>query len=144
MSIKNRKAAALAAGALTGALASVVAFGHGDVTPQPIDTTHLPQLGEEWLELNPFEGNADAIELGSSAYNQNCARCHGLGAVSGGIAPDLRELPSDAEGDEWFIYRARNGAIRNGITYMPKFEGILSQEALWSIRAWLVTKAVES
>ncbi|PVV26590.1 MAG: cytochrome c-550 PedF, partial [gamma proteobacterium symbiont of Ctena orbiculata] len=28
-------------------------------------------------------------------------------------------------------------------TYMPKFEGILSQEALWSIRAWLVTLPVE-
>ncbi len=144
MTIINRKTSALAAGALVGALASVVAFGHGDVAPQAVDTSHLPQLGEEWLEANPFEGNEDAIELGSSAYNQNCARCHGLGAVSGGIAPDLRELPADAEGDEWFIYRARNGAIRNGITYMPKFEGILSQEALWSIRAWLVTKSADT
>lgn len=114
-------------------------FGHGDVAPQPIDTSHLPQLGEEWLEKNPYVGNKDAIELGSSAYNQNCARCHGLGAVSGGIAPDLRELPADDEGDEWYIMRARNGAIRNGVTYMPKFEGIMSQEAMWSIRAWLVT-----
>ncbi|MEM9388342.1 MAG: cytochrome c-550 PedF [Pseudomonadota bacterium] len=140
----KRKAAAFTAGAVAVAALTTVAFGHGDVTPQAVDTSHLPQLGEEWLEANPFEGNEAAIELGSSAYNQNCARCHGLGAVSGGIAPDLRELPGDAEGDEWFIYRARNGAIRNGITYMPKFEGILSQEALWSIRAWLVTKAVES
>lgn len=118
---------------------TTAAFGHGDVTPQAIDTSSLPQLGEEWVEKNPYVDNKDAIELGSSAYNQNCARCHGLGAVSGGIAPDLRELPADDEGDEWYMMRARNGAIRNGVTYMPKFEGILSQEALWSIRAWLVT-----
>ena len=118
---------------------STAVFGHGDVAPQPIDTSHLPQLGEEWVEKNPYVGNKDAIELGSSAYNQNCARCHGLGAVSGGIAPDLREIPDDEEGDEWYIMRARNGAIRNGVTYMPKFEGLLSQEAMWSIRAWLVT-----
>jgi len=120
-----------------------VVLGHGDVQPQAVDTSHLPQIGEDWLEKNPYRGNADAIELGSSAYNQNCARCHGLGGMSGGIAPDLRLLPVEDEGDEWYIYRARNGAIRNGVTYMPKFEGILSQEALWAIRAWLETKHVE-
>lgn len=114
-------------------------YAHGDVQPQPVDTTGLEQLGEDWREKNPYSGNDTAIEIGASAYNQNCARCHGLGAVSGGIAPDLRELPDGAEGDEWFVYRVRNGAIRNGVTYMPKFEGILSQEALWAIRAWLET-----
>ena len=118
-------------------------WAHGNVTPQPIDTSKLPQLGEEWLEENPYVGNEAAIELGASAYNQNCARCHGLGAVSGGIAPDLRLLPPDEEGDAWFAMRVQNGAIRNGVTYMPKFAGILSQEALWAIRAWLVTKHVE-
>jgi cytochrome c-550 PedF len=113
------------------------------VAPQPVDTSALPTLGEDWLERNPYEGNEDAVTLGASAYNQNCARCHGLGGVSGGIAPDLRLLPPDAEGDEWFVYRVRNGAIRNNVTYMPSFDGILNQEALWAIRAFLVTKYVE-
>lgn len=121
---------------------------HGDVAPQPVDTKHLPQLGDEWVMENPYKGHDGAIETGSSAYNQNCARCHGLGAVSGGIAPDLRELPDDLEGDEWYVYRVRNGSVRNGITYMPKFAtsdgGPLSQEALWSIRAWLVTLDADS
>lgn len=119
-------------------------YGHGDVQPQPVDIGGLEVLGDEWLETNPYVGNEEAIEIGSSAYNQNCARCHGLGAVSGGIAPDLRELPSDAEGDEWYIMRTRSGAIRNGITYMPAFEDILGQEALWAIRAWLLTIAVDA
>lgn len=118
-------------------------YGHGDVQPQPVDIGGLERF-DEWLETNPYVGNEEAIEIGSSAYNQNCARCHGLGAVSGGIAPDLRELPSDAEGDEWYIMRARNGAIRNGITYMPAFEEILGQEALWAIRAWLLTIAEDA
>ena len=119
---------------------STAALGHGDVQPQAVDTSMLPQLGDEWVQQNPYRGNKDAIEVGASAYNQNCARCHGLGGVSGGIAPDLRMLPPDDEGDAWYIMRSRNGAIRNGVTYMPKFEGILSQEALWAIRAWLETK----
>lgn len=131
---------ACAATIVGGLLSAAVVWAHGDVSPQQIDTSHLPQLGEAWQERNPYEGNADAIALGASAYNQNCARCHGLDAISGGIAPDLRLLPPDADGDEWYAYRVRNGAVRNGVTYMPVFEGILTQEALWSIRAWLVTK----
>ncbi|MES9846990.1 MAG: cytochrome c-550 PedF [Candidatus Thiodiazotropha sp.] len=130
-------------GLILSAIIAGKALAHGDVAPQAVDTKHLPPLGEDWLEVNPYRDNADAVKTGASAYNQNCARCHGLGAVSGGIAPDLRLLPPEDEGDEWFMYRARNGAVRNGITYMPKFEGILSQEALWSIRAWLVTLPVE-
>jgi cytochrome c-550 PedF len=117
------------------------AFAHGDVTPQAVDTTGLEKLGAEWRESNPYRGNERAIEIGKSAFNQNCARCHGLGAISGGIAPDLRYLEPGDAGDEWFKERVRNGAIRNGITYMPKFDDALGQEALWTIRAWLETVA---
>ncbi|HSD61415.1 MAG TPA: cytochrome c-550 PedF [Burkholderiales bacterium] len=127
-------AAAILLTSLTGA-----ALPHGDVTPQAVDTTGLPNLGEAWKTANPYSGNALAVKIGSSAYNQNCARCHGLEAISGGIAPDLRFLPAGTEGDEIFVMRVRNGAVRDGRVYMPKFEGILSQEALWTIRAWLET-----
>lgn len=124
-----------------------LSFAHGDVAPQPVDIGGLEKLGEEWVERNPYTGNEEAIKIGESAYNQNCARCHGLGAVSGGIAPDLRYIPADADGDEWYVYRVREGAIRNGITYMPKFAetdgGPLQQEALWAIRAWLETVYTE-
>lgn len=115
------------------------AFAHGDAAPQPVDVSNLPALGEEWLESNPYRGHEEAIKVGRSAYTSNCARCHGLGAVSGGISPDLRELEEGDEGDEWFIYRIRTGATRNGITYMPAFEGIFSQEAMWAIRSWVET-----
>ena len=49
-----------------------------------------------------------AIEIDASGYNQNCARCHGLESVSGGIAPDLRLLEEDYDGDEWYRERVRN------------------------------------
>jgi cytochrome c-550 PedF len=123
-------------------LFSYGASGHGSVTPQSIDTSDLPQLGEEWIEENPYrELTGDVREkvltLGASAYNQNCARCHGLGGISGGIAPDLRMLAADYDGDEWYGYRVQNGAVRNGAVYMPKMTEHLSQEALWSVRTWL-------
>ncbi|KIL99489.1 Cytochrome C550 (Soluble cytochrome C) [Paramagnetospirillum magnetotacticum MS-1] len=115
------------------------ALAHGDVTPQAVNTEGLKKLGDKWQKENPYRGNKRAIEIGTSAFNQNCARCHGLGAVSGGIAPDLRYLPEGLEGDEWFLERIRGGAVRDGRVYMPKFEGVLSQEAMWAIRAWLET-----
>jgi cytochrome c-550 PedF len=115
------------------------AFAHGDVTPQAVDTSTLKPVGTDWLAENPYRGDKEAIRIGDSAYNQNCARCHGLGGISGGIAPDLRMLPEGAEGDEIFLNRIRHGATRNGKVYMPPFEGILQQEAMWSIRAWLET-----
>lgn len=118
---------------------SILAFGHGSVTPQAIDTKELKPLGEKWLEKNPYVGDAKAIAIGKYAYSENCARCHGLDGVSGGIAPDLRALDDGIEGDQWFMERIRGGAVRNGNVYMPPFEGVLNQEAMWSIRAYLIT-----
>ena len=101
--------------------------------------TTILAFGGEWLEQNPYKDNAVAIKVGEHGYSENCARCHGLGAVSGGIAPDLRFLDDGIEGDEWFIERSRGGAVRNGNVYMPPFEGVLNQEAMWAIRAYIMS-----
>ncbi|OEC42949.1 cytochrome c-550 PedF [Pseudomonas sp. 1D4] len=132
---------------LAGLGLSGLALAHGDVVPQAVNTEGLEPLGKEWRETNPYrapyEKNALAVEIGSSAYNQNCARCHGLEAKSGGIAPDLRYLETDASGDEWFKERVINGAVRDGAVYMPKMADFLSQEALWAIRAYLESVHVD-
>lgn len=147
VSIKVLVPAALAT-AVAWSVASVELHAHGDVTPQAVDTSDLPELGEEWLEENPWrdpEGEywQPALEVGSSAYNQNCARCHGLGAVSGGLAPDLRILEADSSGDEWYLERYRNGYTQNGITKMPGFGDLLGQEAAWAIRTYVETRPDE-
>lgn len=115
-------------------------LAHGDVTAQAVATDGLQQL-EEWEDINPYrepyQNHALAVEIGASAYNQNCARCHGLEGISGGIAPDLREMEAGEFGDEWFKYRVVNGAVRDGRVYMPKFDETLGQEALWAIRTYL-------
>jgi cytochrome c-550 PedF len=127
-----------AAGALLAlGLTAQSAWSHGDVQPQAVDTEGLPPLGEEWREENPYRGNELAVKIGASGYNQNCARCHGLEAISGGMAPDLRQLEKGKEGDEWYSQRVQGGAIINGVTKMPSFAGVLSQEALWAIRTYI-------
>jgi len=135
-------------------LVPVAAFAHGDVTPQSVDTKALPQLGEQWRDENPYRGNDDAIKVGTSAYAQNCARCHGIDAVSGGIAPDLRKLDRDCvtlkneakkqacykENEKYFLNSVRGGKVRNGAVYMPPFEGVFTQEAMWAIKSFLETR----
>jgi len=147
--------AATLAGCLT--LGAAAVWAHGDVVPQSVDTSTLPQLGPKWLEDNPYrtgEGHNEALRIGTSAYNQNCARCHGLEAISGGISPDLRKLDSDCMGladkskkeacfqeiSDYFISTVRRGRARDGRVYMPPFEGILTQEALWAIKTYLETR----
>lgn len=116
------------------------AFAHGDVTPQAVDTSGLPKLGDEVRGVNPYRDNPEAIRIGSSAFNQNCARCHGLEAISGGIAPDLRKLDLDPDTDVYYIESVRSGKVRNGAVYMPPFKDVLQQEAIWAIKAYLETR----
>jgi cytochrome c-550 PedF len=127
------------AAALFISVAAPQVFAHGDVTPQAVDTTGLKNLGADFLKSNPYRKDKTAIRIGSSAYNQNCARCHGLEAISGGIAPDLRYLPLGDDGDEIFMQRIRKGSVRDGRVYMPPFEHTLSQEAMWAIRSYIET-----
>ncbi|MEN9904981.1 MAG: hypothetical protein RLZZ555_1546 [Pseudomonadota bacterium] len=137
-----------------------LALAHGDVVPQAVDTSTLPQLGAKWRDSNPYskgDAHREALRIGTSAYNQNCARCHGLEAISGGIAPDLRKLDSDCSGmadaaqkemcfgeiSEFFVGTVRKGRTRDGRVYMPPFEGTLSQEAIWSIKTYLETRRAD-
>lgn len=129
---------------------------HGNVTPQAVDTTGLPVLGDEIILTNPFSGNALALEIGTSAFNQNCARCHGLEAISGGVAPDLRKLDMDCmflidaakkqgcfdDHNQYFMMSVLHGKVRNGNVYMPPFQGFFSQEAIWAIKTYLESRRV--
>lgn len=137
-------------GILTGGFvfaSCVLVMAHGDVNPQPVDTAGLPETGDEWLTENPYRAEAagedvwfKAIEIGASGYNQNCARCHGLEVVSGGLAPDLRFLEAEEYGDEWYVERFRVGYTQNGTTKMPAFGELLGQDAAWAIRTYIETR----
>jgi cytochrome c-550 PedF len=144
----------LAAALCAAAMASAYVHAHGPVTPQAVDTKGLPDLGKQWRDENPYRANQQALKVGASAYNQNCARCHGLEAVSGGIAPDLRHLDRDCAGmkqaakkaacykemDNYYLTSVRQGKVRNGAVYMPPFEGVFNQEAMWAIKTYLESR----
>lgn len=141
MRLKLILGSALVAATLGFTVSSTV-FGHGDVTPQAVDVEGLDTLPEEYEAENPYrlkggEQYELAQTIGASGYNQNCARCHGLEAISGGIAPDLRMMEDGELGDEWYLERVRKGYSQNGAYKMPPFEDLLTQEAMWAIRSYI-------
>ncbi|SCW30878.1 MULTISPECIES: cytochrome c-550 PedF [unclassified Pseudomonas] len=146
--------AIIATALLMGLIGAGSAWAHGNVVPQAVETkgltpikdSNLPLDADGWAAQNPYRNSPErekAVEIGASAYNQNCAACHGLEAKSGGIAPDLRMLDAAEAGDEWFVERVRHGAVRDGRVYMPKMADYLSQEALWAVRTYLDSVHVE-
>ena len=131
--------------AVISTLIAQAVLGHGDAAPQAVDTTGLPTLPSEMATQNPWrEADAElmmaAVSIGGAGYNSNCARCHGLEAISGGLAPDLRYLEADEWGDEWYLTRVLHGVELNGAVKMPPFDNILSQEAIWAIRTYVETR----
>lgn len=115
----------------------------------------LPPLGAQWLESNPYRGNAAAVDIGRQAYGQACARCHGAEASTNAApAPDLRNLNrycrriGDAElkaaclrdNDAYFAKTVRQGKVIVGVTHMPPWEGVLKQELAWAIQVFVESR----
>jgi cytochrome c-550 PedF len=139
-------------------LIAVNALAHGDVTPHPVDTSTLPQLGAAWVDTNPFRGNEKAIAVGAEGYKHNCAGCLGLEAQSGGMAPDLLTPVKDClemaskeqqtgcikENDDFFkgitLRGKRNG---EGRYVMPAYDGVFTQEAVWAVKSYIDARAIE-
>jgi cytochrome c-550 PedF len=155
MTMKRRRSLTLG---LSLAMIAVKALGHGDVTPHPVETSTLPQLGAAWVDTNPFRGNDKAIAVGAEGYKHNCAGCHGLEAESGGMAPDLLTPVKDClemaskeqqsscikENDDFFkgitLRGKRNG---EGRYVMPAYDGVFTQEAVWAVKSYIDARAIE-
>jgi len=139
------------------ALAAGPVLAHGDVTPHPVDTHTLKPLGTAWLDSDPYRGDKKAVEIGAEGYKHNCAACHGLDGVSGGMAPDLLALTTDCLGmageskdaclndtDEYFRDVVLNGKKNSeGRVTMPGYQTVFTQEAVWAIKAYLDERTVE-
>ena len=154
--------------ALLQFLTGTPAFAHGDVDHASVNLATLERYPGEDRKVNPYRDASPeqydlAQKVGASAYNQNCARCHGLNAnsASGTVTQvDLRASPRGDSGDADFIDRVRNGHPDDATTNAeigdtddsdsgrgtqdghdaveptPTFEATLPQEAIWAIRSY--------
>ncbi|MFO0688100.1 MAG: PQQ-dependent dehydrogenase, methanol/ethanol family [Myxococcota bacterium] len=89
------------------------------------------------LEAPEFEVDPAKAERGQGIFFGNCVTCHGIDAVAGGVAPDLRAsaVPLSAEAFD-AIVRSGGLAARG----MPRFDW-LAPEELDAIRHYLRQRA---
>jgi len=87
-----------------------------------------------------FGGDAQ-VYSGKIVYAQNCAGCHGIDAVSGGVLPDLRYTPMNADPAVWksIVY---DGALQD--KGMVSFAPVISEEEAEALRAYVVRRAHET
>ena len=81
----------------------------------------------------PAEFTPERIEKGKQMYKQLCLRCHGPEMVGGNNAFDLRTFPLDD--------RARFfNSVTNGKRAMPPWKGILTEEEISIVWAYVGTR----
>ena len=90
----------------------------------------------EPLAAPAFEVDRNFAKKGAGAFVQ-CSICHGLNAISGGIAPDLRASPVVLS-HEAFSEVVRGGARRD--RGMPSYE-TLSDDQLQTLQHYLREQA---
>jgi quinohemoprotein ethanol dehydrogenase len=93
--------------------------------PAPPTTTAAPAL----------------IAPGARDYTRYCSACHGPGAYSGGVLPDLRYSRALADDALWRAAVHTGALSANG---MIAFEPALGAERLAAVRAYLIAQAQQS
>ncbi|WP_136414985.1 PQQ-dependent dehydrogenase, methanol/ethanol family [Herbaspirillum sp. ST 5-3] len=84
----------------------------------------------------PVQASPETIAHGSRIFHTTCAMCHGVGAVSGGIIPDLR-FSSDATRNAFDEIVLKGALHARG---MASFGDILTGADLADVKAYIMDK----
>ena len=104
-------------------------------------TAQLParELVRLPMERPPaIRANAATLQRGAVVYTQFCMACHGFGAISGGVLPDLRRAPSLQDANVW-TQTVHGARAANG---MPDFTQWVSDGDAEAVRAYVAQEAM--
>jgi len=79
-------------------------------------------------------GAQSAADAGRDVYTEHCATCHGERLNATGAAPDLKLLRADQK-------TRFDEMVRNGKGQMPAWEGMISDEEIGQIWAYVRSRA---
>lgn len=105
----------------------------GDAELPPLPTTE-PRPPPNPPELT---ASAETIAAGHRAFAHRCSACHGMGAVSGGVLPDLRYSSAEVF-EQWDAIVLGGSKMTGG---MPGFSDILTTEDSQAIRAYVIERS---
>jgi len=104
-------------------------------------SAQIPALEKLSREVSAIAGELDPahVKAGNFAYHRWCAFCHGVGAQSGGVLPDLRT-------SQLFFSDALGPIVMEGQLLskgMPKLSQWMTQQELDDIRVYITAKRNE-
>jgi alcohol dehydrogenase (cytochrome c)/quinohemoprotein ethanol dehydrogenase len=78
------------------------------------------------------------VAAGAAAFGAYCSNCHGAGAISLGILPDLRYSQAIQSAEAWRFVVLEGGLEQNG---MASFAPVLDTDRAEAIRAFVIAQA---
>jgi alcohol dehydrogenase (cytochrome c)/quinohemoprotein ethanol dehydrogenase len=115
-------------------ISRLLVFGLGGTSKLPPP----PPRPERTLSPPPSTASPATIGAGAAAFGAYCGNCHGAGAVSLGILPDLRYSKSLHSADTWRAIVLEGMLEENG---MASFAKVLDAPAAEAIRAFVIAQA---
>lgn len=96
---------------------------------------------------NPFAGDSAAVAEGQTLYTQNCEACHGATGLGDGPAGasldphpgNLQTASKDASEAYLYWVVIDGGAAAGRSASMAAYEGVLSEDEIWKILAYVKT-----
>jgi quinohemoprotein ethanol dehydrogenase len=103
-------------------------------------TAKLPaqEAVERQVAAIPAELDPALVKQGLAGYTRWCSVCHGAGAESGGVLPDLRKAVPEVLEAANFASIVRDGAFQS--RGMPSFAKFLSAEDVAAIRQYVLSR----
>ena len=105
----------------------------GDASLPAVEATPRPPVPEPVAE----PAGEEVVAAGKSIYYERCWHCHGDGAVSGGVTPDLRYSNAETHA-QWDAIVLGGMKQANG---MPAFGNILAPEDSQAVRNYVLERA---
>jgi PQQ-dependent dehydrogenase (methanol/ethanol family) len=96
-----------------------------------------PEPEFDFPEPPPMTASAETVEQGEDLFHTYCSVCHGAGAVSSGVLPDLRYM--DEQTHAIFQGIVLGGAYRD--RGMVSFAHVLDSEKADAVHAYLIKRA---
>jgi alcohol dehydrogenase (cytochrome c)/quinohemoprotein ethanol dehydrogenase len=115
-------------------ISRLLVFGLGGAARLP----PAPPRPERTLAPPPSTASAATIGAGAGAFGAYCGNCHGAGAVSLGILPDLRYSKALHSADTW------RSIVLDGVMEdqgMSSFATVLDAKSADAIRAFVIAQA---
>jgi alcohol dehydrogenase (cytochrome c)/quinohemoprotein ethanol dehydrogenase len=110
----------------------VYAIGGAETLPP------APVRADRKLSPPPATAAATTVAAGAAAYGTYCGNCHGAGAVSLGILPDLRYSGALQTEEAWQKIVLGGDREENG---MASYSSVLDNGAVEAIRAFVIAQA---